>query len=118
MGKRKDDRVWQPLVRAYDHRPHPDVVRMAQSDLDVARALKDSFLDEVWVNHTYVVRVRRGEDGDVQRLSIRRQDRRPANDWRDLQAIKNQLAGEEVEAINLHPAQSRVVDAWLEARRG
>lgn len=43
-------------------------------------------------------------------LSIRRRDREPIHDWRDLQAIKNQLCGPEAEAIELYPAESRKVD--------
>ncbi len=43
-------------------------------------------------------------------LSIKRIDREPIMDWRDLQAIKTQLCGAEAEAIQLFPAESRVVD--------
>lgn len=32
------------------------------------------------------------------------------HDWRDLQAIKNELVGPEHEAIELYPAESRLVD--------
>jgi hypothetical protein len=43
-------------------------------------------------------------------LSIKRIDREPIMDWRDLQAIKSALCGAEAEAIQLFPAESRVVD--------
>jgi hypothetical protein len=43
-------------------------------------------------------------------LSIKRLDKEPIMDWRDLQAIKSQLCGAEAEAIQLFPAESRVVD--------
>jgi len=43
-------------------------------------------------------------------LSIKRTDKEPILDWRDMQAIKNQLCGEEVEMIQLFPAESRLVD--------
>lgn len=43
-------------------------------------------------------------------LSIKRIDREPIMDWRDLQAIKSQLCGAEAEAIQLFPAESRVAD--------
>ena len=43
-------------------------------------------------------------------LSIKRLDKEPIHDWRDLQAIKAQLCGDEAEAIELYPARSRVVD--------
>ena len=32
------------------------------------------------------------------------------HDWREFQAIKNQLAGEECEAFELYPAESRLLD--------
>jgi len=43
-------------------------------------------------------------------LSIKRLDKEPIHDWRDLQAIKAQLCGDEAEAIELYPAKSRTVD--------
>lgn len=43
-------------------------------------------------------------------LSIKRLDKEPIMDWRDLQAIKAQLCGDEAEAIQLFPAESRTVD--------
>ena len=46
----------------------------------------------------------------MQQLSIERRDGAAVQDWRDLQAIKNQLCGSEYEAIELYPAESRVVD--------
>ena len=49
-------------------------------------------------------------DGDFAILAIRREDRRPVTGWRDVQWIKNQLLGPEVEAVQLFPAESRLVD--------
>jgi len=43
-------------------------------------------------------------------ISIMRRDRKAVQDWRDLQAIKNQLFSPEHEAIELYPAESRVWD--------
>src|SRR5262245_53475080 len=40
-------------------------------------------------------------------LSIKRIDKNPIHDWRVLQAIKNALLGEECEAVELYPAESR-----------
>jgi hypothetical protein len=53
-----------------------------------------------------------GKDGPVNlvHLSIKRLDRLPTRDWRDLQRIKNQFLGEECEAFELFPAESRLVD--------
>lgn len=44
-------------------------------------------------------------------LSIKRNDQAPIHDWRDLQEIKNMIVGPEYEAIELYPADDRVVDA-------
>jgi hypothetical protein len=43
-------------------------------------------------------------------LSIRRNDRRPVTNWRDLQKIKNELVGPECEGVQIFPAESRLVD--------
>lgn len=43
-------------------------------------------------------------------LSICRIDRKTVRDWRDLQRIKNELVGEECEAVEIYPAESRLVD--------
>jgi len=44
-------------------------------------------------------------------LNIRRRDGGPImRDWRHFQQIKNELVGEECEAIELYPAESRKVD--------
>ena len=44
-------------------------------------------------------------------LSVKRRDRGHVRDWRDLQRIKNELLGPEHEAVELYPAESRLVDA-------
>lgn len=64
---------------------------------------------ELWLNDTYQVAVRR--QGGTVHLSIKRLDRQPVTDWRDKQAIKNQLVGPECEGIELYPAESRLVDS-------
>lgn len=43
-------------------------------------------------------------------LSIKRRDRKPIHDWRDLQRIKNELVGVECEGVELYPAESRKTD--------
>lgn len=69
--------------------------------------------DEIWVNEEYQAHVRylseRGKAG-VLHLSIKRHDKKPARDWRELQSIKNEVAGWEREALELFPAESRLVD--------
>jgi len=64
-------------------------------------------------NGKYQVQIRQMEDWDgdpIVCLAIRREDRKPIMDWRDLQWIKNQLLGPEVEMVQLFPAESRLID--------
>lgn len=63
----------------------------------------------IWMNDTYQVAVREHEH--VVHLSIKRTDRKPCHDWRDLQEIKNQIVGRECEGVELYPAESRLVDS-------
>ena len=73
--------------------------------------------EKIWRNSRYQVLVRKaGPDSkgdgwpDTIHLSIRRLDREPIHDWRDLQRIKNELVGPEHEAVELYPTESRVQD--------
>ncbi len=65
---------------------------------------------ELWINDLYQVQVRHMDDLMVH-LNIRRRDGGPIlRDWRHFQQIKNELVGPECEAIELYPAESRLVD--------
>lgn len=46
----------------------------------------------------------------VMHLSIKAHDRRCVHDWRDMQRIKNELAGTMSEGVELYPAESRLMD--------
>jgi hypothetical protein len=48
--------------------------------------------------------------GEYAHLSIKVHDKQAWHDWRDLQRIKNELCGVEVEAVEVYPAESRLVD--------
>ena len=69
----------------------------------------------VWVNSRYQVLVYYPKphiDGapDMAHLSIRRLDRAPIRDWRDLQRIKSELCGTKSEACELFPSEDRLAD--------
>ena len=73
---------------------------------------------EMWENKTHTVLVglqstdangRLTKEGWIH-LSIRRNDRKAECDWRIFQRIKNDIAGEEREAVQLFPAMRRVLD--------
>ena len=63
---------------------------------------------KIWKNSKY--QVSEFDDGDVIHLSIKRIDIEAIHDWRELQEIKNKIVGEENEAIEIYPAESRLVD--------
>lgn len=69
----------------------------------------------LWANDLYVVNKKTFEHPDmpgkiVFHLSLRRADRGHLIDWRHKQYIKNQLAGENEEAVEVYPAEARLVD--------
>lgn len=85
----------------------------------------DSFIEEdqrnqtlkIYRNQIYSVHVDDDTDlayaefeGKICHLSIKRNDRRPCNDWRDMQEIKNLLAGAERQAIQIFPKESHLMD--------
>jgi len=66
-----------------------------------------------YYNGKYQVTVRKELDhtgAPVVCLSVRREDRKPIADWRDMQWVKNQLLGPEEEMMQVFPAESRLVD--------
>jgi hypothetical protein len=69
--------------------------------------------DVILMNDVYQVTLRRimnEKFGEMFHLSIKRRDKEPIHDWRDLQEIKNKIIGPECEAIEIYPAESRKVD--------
>lgn len=73
--------------------------------------------DDIFINSKYQVNIRRGPctvDGigetEMVHISIKRIDKRPVRDWRDLQRIKDELLGRNCEAVEVFPAQDRMVD--------
>lgn len=70
---------------------------------------------DVYLNSLYQVVKREvpAKNPDAPRmwhLSIKRRDKQAVHDWRHLQRIKNELLGPEIEAVELYPAESRLVD--------
>jgi hypothetical protein len=71
---------------------------------------------EVWENSRYNCSVRRYTKGWFVKnrpyivIGISNNDESSRHDWRDFQAIKNQLAGRDWEAVELYPAESRLKD--------
>jgi len=105
IGKGKIDR---PL-------PDPDWTLFSEADQIKVTGIAGVDTKYVWVNSRYQVMVYFPEPNspDVPRmahLSIKRHDREPIRDWRDLQRIKNELCGTMAEACELFPAEDRLAD--------
>jgi hypothetical protein len=114
---------WTPFVRS---RLSPDVNSRKRAQAlakehgipyaAAKKGLDKLARDEIWLNSRYQVNIDRepehgfGPDMPIVHCSVKRIDKLPIHDWRDLQRIKNELFGPEFEAIELYPAESRVVD--------
>ena len=93
--------TWHPLVQTQAFR-HGTLVELP----------KDTTF---WANDLYLVPRKEipATDPDQKpmiHLSIRNQDHGVGHDWRDFQRIKNQLAGDDYEGVEIYPAESRKID--------
>lgn len=70
--------------------------------------------DEVFVNSIYQVSVFYDDPispfGKVTHLSFKTHDRQARHDWREMQRIKNEIVGEEVDSVEIYPAESKLMD--------
>ena len=99
------------IIEAYPHM----TLKQAQMGL-----YKEIFA-EIYVNNIYQVAVYRNKDADelvhvpelkgrCTWLSIKRKDKRPVNNWQDMQTIKNRLVGANCDAMQLYPSEDRMVN--------
>lgn len=75
--------------------------------------LEEMGFQEGWGNDKYTIWVRHITNpffGSGKHLSVKRNDREPIHDWRDLQEIKNMICGESWEGVELYPAEDRLLD--------
>lgn len=120
--------AWQPLQPAHaSPRAGWTMEQLIQDVLDTSpvdityaeaeRLIHDSLQAETYVNNHYVVTLREightATGPAMVHLSIRRADRSQVGPerFRDFQRIKNELVGPECEAVELYPAESRLVDS-------
>lgn len=121
MSKRQERLRRQRLDRMLvDKLPYDEWQPACLTDEQIAGIRKVSpthpLPDHVWLNSRYEVWVTLNavsHDGwpKMHWLSIKRRDKEVIRDWRDLQRIKNDLIGPEHEAVELFPAESRLVDS-------
>ena len=126
MSKKKPTpkKVWQPLVRDpdwYRDQKRAEVAETVRAKFpDISDgALDDLISDETWGNDRYTVSVHLldgDRDGFVE-LAVHNHNRTPHVPWRHLQQIKNEVMGADREAVQLFPAEDRLVDTaneyWL-----
>jgi hypothetical protein len=74
----------------------------------IEQSLRRMAASATYRNDLYVVQVE--SVPPFVHLNIHRHDWAPCNDWRHFQQIKNELVGTENEAVELFPAESRLVD--------
>lgn len=97
MTRKKRRPQWTSFEPAY---MPPEIMKLAQAD-------------QVWLNNRYQVIARSfllGDGVTMTHLSIKRRDKASIKDWRDLQRIKNEILGTDVEAVELYPNEDRLVD--------
>ena len=91
--------------------PNPTATQITEY---MQSAIADALEGQTYLNDLYQVNVREaaqsGEWPAMVHLSIKRLDRQPIHDWRELQTIKDELVGPENEGVELYPARSRIVD--------
>jgi hypothetical protein len=112
-------RYWKPLVkiRLEDFQPiRQEIIAETMDHYGVSEDEARARLEaehgrcSYYLNAIYQVQVDEVSDG-VTHLCIRRRDgAADLRDWRHFQQIKNELCGEEREAVELYPAESRKVD--------
>lgn len=94
------DEPWVPMERL----PMPEHIVQHHTRMGVAVP------DEVWANDIYEVFCTHDVDNASAHLSIKRYDRAAIRNWRHFQQMKNEILGEDVEAIELYPAETRLAD--------
>lgn len=101
---------WQPLERGAVNPPYAlTVYGVTIAAGRESIGLPNGTRVEVWGSDLYSVVVEHYPNGSAY-LSIKRQDRHAIRDWRHLQSIKNEVVGAEREAVELFPAESRLMD--------
>lgn len=115
---------WQPLIKSpawADEQRHAEIVSKIRAhfpgltdDEIRARAPDDIFAmpAEVWGNDRYTVTVHYLDDNrdDFVEVGIHNHKRTIHVPWRHVQQIKNELFGADREAVQLFPAEDRLVD--------
>ena len=82
---------------------------LMEKTICVEKAVQAMTMVQIYENDLYHVDVNYAPP--YAHLAIRRHDGRPCKDWPHFQQIKNEIIGRENEAMELFPAESRLVDS-------
>jgi hypothetical protein len=98
---------------ATPRRPWRQMVKLPDDNDTVVERRREHMLGAVelniWVNDRFIV-IQRINASGTEWLSIKHLSKSAVHDWRLFQQIKNDVCGSEREAMELYPAQSRLVD--------
>lgn len=116
-GQRRQKQPWNAFQ---------DVTRESFSRARLLRGENAWVPDQVWANNKYIVQLLKDNkvylDHRWDKIMVRRCDSQPIFSWQDMQRIKNEIFGEETEAIQFLPKQSKLVDEanlyWFFISRG
>ena len=129
-GSISDDQIigTANLYTDYYQRGQPDAVEIIKqmlngmvpsgiSDIEVHRMFCQyvaETMGDIWLNDEYQVCVHPFKHpvyGNMVHLSIKNLEKTHfAHDWRKMMQIKNQLVGDDCEAVEIYPPESRLVD--------
>ena len=104
------DTPWTPFVQVGQEKELGDLIFSATFANSRYQVMVRK-VDPLKENDSIVKLVEFSDDfGPIIHLSIKRIDRSSYVPWRDLQRIKNEICGDQSEAIMLNPAEKRLVD--------
>ena len=100
------------LLALPDHYFAPGLGGRIPSPIEKAALIEKMVAEQMnlhsFKNDQYTVLI--GQVPPLVRLTIIRHDSAPVRSWRDLQTIKNTFIGSECEAVEVFPAESRLLD--------
>lgn len=97
---------------AFDYRKLMDKFNVSLAEAE--KLVAQNYDTVMWLNDTYQVAQRKVEPRNwppLIHLSVKRIDKEPIHDWRELQQIKNMLVGPANEGVEIYPDEARLVDS-------
>lgn len=104
VGRRLQRKEWNEFE---------DVTLESREKSDMFGRDPRGYADQVFKNNKYIVQVFQGiyrKGSFYTKVMVRRCDAAPLSCWQDLYRIKNEIFGEETEAVQFLPPKSELVD--------